>query len=265
MDLGERWRRDLAAWAIPEEILAKAPRSPWGHAVGRFKRRTDALLAAPDGPTQARAREVLPADGAVLDVGAGTGAASLPLRPAVLIAVDESADMLAELSARAAKLGVTAELIEGRWPDVAPRTPVADVAISAHVIYNVPDLPDFLAALTGHARRRVVVELPERHPMSWLNPLWEHFHGLRRPSRPTYEDAVEIARALGYGVHVTRHRAPDSRYESVMELAEAACRRLCLDPARADEVARVAVDLGLYPGEPTPWVTMWWDVTPNKE
>ena len=143
-------------------------------------------------------------------MGAGTGAASLPLRPRELIAVDESAAMLDELTRRAEGLGVPVRVIEGRWPDVAGRTPVADVAVCAHVVFNVPDLPEFFAALTAHARRRVVVELPERHPTSWLNPLWEHFHGLRRPATPTYADAVAIARALGYGVAVERHRAPDA-------------------------------------------------------
>lgn len=264
-DLGARWREDLAAWAIPEEILARAPQDPWGHDVGRFARRTEALPAAPDGPTQARAREALPPGGSVLDVGAGTGAASLPLRPARLVAVDESAAMLDALAARAAELGVRAELVTGRWPDVAPRVPAADVALSAHVVYNVPDLPEFLTALTGRARRRVVLELSERHPMSRLNPLWEHFHGLRRPSRPTYRDVLEIAAALGYRVHAAYHRAPDARYASLDELARSACRRLCLDPARAGEVARVAADLGLHPGEREPWITLWWDVTPDKE
>ncbi|WP_370022557.1 class I SAM-dependent methyltransferase [Planotetraspora sp. GP83] len=89
----ERWRADLESWAIPETILASAPANPWTHQVERFRRRTEALLAAPGGPTYERAREALPPGGSVLDVGAGTGAASLPLHPAELIAVDESAAM----------------------------------------------------------------------------------------------------------------------------------------------------------------------------
>lgn len=270
-EVAERWRRELAAWAIPDEIIAAAPESPWGHNVARFARRTDQAIARPVGPTARRVREALQDGttdaaaatrfpGSLLDVGAGTGAASLPLRPRELIAVDESAAMLAELTRRAEGLGVPVRVIEGRWPDVAGRTPVADVAVCAHVVFNVPDLPEFFAALTAHARRRVVVEMPERHPTSWLNPLWEHFHGLRRPATPTYADAVALARALGYGVAVEHHRAPDRLYASIEEMAASACRRLCLDPARADEVARVAEELGVWPLEPTRWVTLWWDV-----
>lgn len=263
-ELGARWRRELEAWAIPGEILAAAPADPWGHDISRFARRTEAALAGTTGPTARRVREAMDGDGdfpgALLDVGAGTGAASLPLRPRELIAVDESPAMLAELTRRAADLGVPVRAIEGRWPDVAGRTPVADVAVCAHVVFNVPDLVEFFAALTAHARRRVVVEMPERHPTSWLNPLWEHFHGLRRPTTPTFEDAVAIARAHGYGVAVERHRAPDRLYSSIEEMSASACRRICLDPSRADEVGRAARELGVWPMEPTRWVTLWWDV-----
>lgn len=266
MDRAERWRRDLAEWAIPEEIVAAAPADPWGHQVARFARRTDAAVADPSGPTLVRAREAMgaaddaPFPGTVLDVGAGTGAASLPLRPRELIAVDESAAMLAELRRRAAELDVPVRTVEGRWPDVADGTPVADVAVCAHVVFNVPDLAPFLTALTAHARRRVLVELPERHPTSWLNPLWEHFHGLRRPAAPTGDDAVEIARELGYEVSVQRHLAPDAHYASIEEMAASACRRLCLHPSRAGEVAEAAAKLGVWPPERTRWMTMWWDV-----
>lgn len=258
-ELSERWRVRLAAWAIPDEIMAAAPTDPWGHAVGRFSRRTERLVADPTGPTLEVAREALPDGGSVLDVGAGAGAAGLPLRPANLIAVDESPAMLEALTRRAAELGVPVRTIEGRWPDVADRTPHADVVVSAHVVFNVPDLADFFAALTTHAHRRVVLELTERHPTSWLNPLWLHFHGVARPTTPTWQDAAAIARALGNEVRERRHLARDVRYETLEELAASACRRLCLDPVRAAEVAGVARDLGLWPPEHTPWVTLWWD------
>ena len=33
----ERWREQLDGWAIPAEILAAAPESPWGFPVGLFR------------------------------------------------------------------------------------------------------------------------------------------------------------------------------------------------------------------------------------
>src|SRR3989442_8618469 len=94
-DAAERWREALASWAIPEEILARAPESPWGFPVELFASRAQAgprNLA----PSNRRALEALPEGGSALDVGCGAGAASLALVPKArrLIGVDSSAGML---------------------------------------------------------------------------------------------------------------------------------------------------------------------------
>ena len=85
----------------------------------------------------------------------------------------------------------------GTWPEVAAQTAPADVVTCHNVLYNVPDLGPFLAALTGHARRRVVLELTAAHPLTALNPLWLRFHGLQRPERPTAADVLAILGAMG--------------------------------------------------------------------
>lgn len=259
--MDERWRADLARWGIPREIVARAPVDPWGHSPARFAERTDRALADPEGPTLARIAEALPPGGSVLDVGAGTGAASLPLGASLgeLIAVDTSAEMLAELESRAGALGVPATIVRGRWPDVAAETPAADVAVAAHVVYNVPDLAAFLTELSGHARRRVVLELTGRHPMSWLNPLWAHFHGLVRPERPTAHDVIAVAEALGYRVGHEQRLAPLSRFATPEDLAESACRRLCLAPDRAGEVLAAVAELDMWPVPRDRWFTLWWE------
>ncbi|GIH29582.1 hypothetical protein Aph01nite_78920 [Acrocarpospora phusangensis] len=252
-ELAARWREQLEAWAIPPEILAQAPADPWTHRVERFATRTARMVAEPKGPTYERSREASPTS--VLDVGAGTGAASLGLLPAKLIAVDENPGMLAELSRRAPE----ATTILGRWPDVAKEADGADVVICSHVVFNVPDLVPFLTELTAHARRRVVLELPRRHPTSWLTPLWSHFHGLARPTGPTSDDVAALCLSLGYDIRQETHLAPDAPYETVEEMADAACRRLCLDPARAPEVIEVAE----WPLPRATYVTLWWDVSPR--
>ncbi|WP_327089030.1 class I SAM-dependent methyltransferase [Nonomuraea sp. NBC_01738] len=261
-ELSSLWRERLGSWAIPERILKQAPADPWGHNPTRFATRTDRALADPDrGPTMTRLAEALPEGGSLLDVGAGTGASSLPLRDRVgeLFAVDSSAAMLDELVLKADKLGVSVTRVKGRWPDAATDVPVCDVAIAAHVIYNVPDAREFLAALDAHTRRRVVLELTHRHPMSWLEPLWEHFHGVSRPVRPIAEDVVALAAAMGYGVRVEEREAPLERFSTLEELAASACHRICLDPARAEEVGNTAMELGMWPVPRDRWVTIWWD------
>ncbi|MFI6393426.1 class I SAM-dependent methyltransferase [Nonomuraea sp. NPDC050540] len=265
-ELSALWRERLGSWAIPPEILEKATADPWGHHPARFATRADRALAEPDhGPTMTRLAEALPEGGTVLDVGAGAGAASLPLHEhlSAVIAVDTSPEMLAALGPKADKLGVEVIRVEGRWPDVAPEVPVADVAVAAHVVYNVPDLTGFLRELDAHARHRVVLELTHRHPMSWLAPLWEHFHDVRRPVRPVAEDVVALAAAMGFGVRVEERESPLERFGTLEELAASACHRICLDPARAPEVAETAMELGMWPVPRDRWVTIWWESSEN--
>jgi SAM-dependent methyltransferase len=259
-----RWTDDLAAWAIPAEILDRAPESPWGCPTTVFARSAeDALLSGAgfDSPSVRRAREALPEGGSVLDVGVG-GGASLPLVPpaGLIVGVDQSPRMLAAFAALADRLGVAHAEVEGSWPDAAALVEVADVVVCHHVAYNAPDLAAFAEALTAKARHRVVVELTATHPQSSLNPLWERFHGLRRPSRPTADDAATVLEELGLDVALERWTAP-SRWmgSEPSEIIAFARRRLCLPPERDPEVAdALGPDLGRGP---RPMVTMWWPGT----
>jgi SAM-dependent methyltransferase len=268
-ELAGRWRDDLARWSIPDEILAAVVESPWRMSPALFAHRADAQLRAPHGPSYNRALDALPAGGTVLDVGSGAGAAGLPLaiaRDGSIVAVDISADMLDELAERADTHGVRSLCVQGRWPETAVPACRADVAVCKDVIYNVPELPGFLSALTSYARNRVVVELTGQHPLAPLNPLWQRFHGLRRPERPSAEDVYEIAAAMGLRPSAERWTRPThGPYGTFAELIEVTRTRLCLPPERTDDIAAVLCELGTDPDEPylpgtrtRPAMTLWW-------
>jgi len=261
-----RWREDLDSWAIPPEILAAAPETPWGCPSGLFARSTEEALTTggaltyggQTSPSVRRALEALPEGGSVLDVGAGAGAASLPLCPpaAAVTAVDQSPAMLAAFADLAGQRAIEHREVEGLWPDVADRVAPVDVVVCHHVLYNVADLVPFVVALTRHARRRVVVEITARHPQAGLNPLWEHFHGTPRPTRPTAEDAAGVVRDLGLDVGFERFDAPP-RWNGEADrdaLVAFTRRRLCLPAERDPEVAAL-----LPPHGPRQHVTLWWD------
>ncbi|MHB8538107.1 MAG: class I SAM-dependent methyltransferase [Candidatus Dormibacteria bacterium] len=267
----EGWRNAMRDWALPDVILAGAPESPWGFPVELFRSRAE--LATPGHLTfsHRRARDALPADGTVLDVGVGAGAASLPLHPpcSLIIGVDSSADQLSEFRRQASRAGATVRTITGEWPAMSTRTPVVDVVVCNHVAYNVADLAPFALALTAHARRRVVMEVTSRHPAAWMADLWWQFHALRRPVRPDARDIVSVLRSLGLGIH--RHAEVTPRRAGGFEHREDAVawirRRLCLDASRDADVATALgerlVHDGAYwsagsPAEPV--VTIWWDV-----
>jgi SAM-dependent methyltransferase len=236
------WQTQLAAWAIPEEILAAVPDSPWELPVGLFRSRADQARVRPPTPSDQEAARWLPDRGTVLDVGAGGGAASLPLagRAASLVAVDESAGMLEAFRAAAAAAAVAGETVQGRWPDVAASVGPADVVVCHDVLYNVPDLDRFAGALTDHARRRVVVQLTGRHPLVDEAPLWRRFHGLERPTGPSADDAEAVLRALGLEVERQDWTAgPRTSFASFEDLVEFLRRRLCLPREREAELAAV--------------------------
>jgi SAM-dependent methyltransferase len=242
-----RWREQLDGWAIPTDILAAAPESPWAFPVGLFRSRARRAGSRPATPSNREAARQLPAGGSVLDVGAGGGAASLPLAGLAgrLVAVDESPDMVAAFLAAAEAAGVPASGVEGRWPEVAGRVAPADVVVCHHVLYNVADLAPFADALTGHARRRVVAELTDRHPLAGLAPLWRRFHDLDRPSGPGADDAVAALEALGLRVARQDWESRDRfGFDDFDELVAFTRRRLCLPAGRDPEVAAALLEEG---------------------
>ncbi|MGE5287029.1 MAG: class I SAM-dependent methyltransferase [Micromonosporaceae bacterium] len=267
-----RWRDDLAAWAIPDEIAAQVSESPWVLPRQVFARRAERHARQPFGNSFVRAREALEPHGEVLDVGAGAGAACLPLAPWAtrITAVDVDPDLLAVLLTTAAGLGTTVHTVTGRWPQVAGQVGPADVVTCYNVLYNVPDLEPFVAALTRHARRRVVVEITRCHPLAALNELWERFHGLRRPEGPTADDLLAILRGMGLDAAAEGWaRQGGAEYASFGELVDVTRRRLCLPPGRAGEVAAALRESGVDPDKPPDLgssgrelVTIWWPAHP---
>jgi SAM-dependent methyltransferase len=258
--LATHWSDALASWAIPQHILDAAPRDPWHLPVMRFAERADRAVSDPSGVSFERAAEALEPRGSVLDVGAGAGAASLPLVPHAehITAVDSKAEMLDAFAHRANELGVDCALVVGRWPDVASRVSKHDVVVAHHVVFNVPDIVAFLRALDSAATRRVVLELPPHHPLTWMSPLWSTFHGIDRPTSPIAGDLVEILSALGVedlraeywqldaAEHLASDGSDDSDQEMQQQRAALVTQRLCLPASREAEVLDA---LRALPGE----------------
>ena len=254
----ERWASELAAWAIPDHIMAGAPESPWAFTPALFR---PPVEPTPDTPSRRRAREALPEGGSVLDVGCGGGAAGLALvPPAVRVTgFDQGEDLLALFGERAAQLGVEHEAVQGSWPADAALVGPADVVVCHHVAYNVPGLGPFAGELTAHARVRVVMELSGEHPRAGVNHLWRHFWDVERPTGPNAEDAVTLLVEAGIEPSVVRtprtHRVVDrgTRVASIR-------RYLCLPAERDPEIDALLGDEEAPAGEV---VTLWWEGRPS--
>lgn len=252
------WRTALQAWAIPARILDAAPESPWIHPVESFTPKGDLRV---DVPSRLRALESLTgAAPSVLDVGCGGGRAAFGLVPPAVsvVGVDHQQVMLDVFSEQAAARGAECTTVLGDWPEASGSTPRCDVVVCHHVFYNVQDLRPFVTALTSHARRRVVVELPTRHPLSSLSPAWRHFWGLDRPVSPTSDDALECVRATGVDARLETFGAEAWGQPEVSDAEVRNTRiRLCLTEDRDPEVREF---LRSNPRAPRELATIWWDV-----
>ena len=254
-EAGNRWRSALKEWAIPEIILAQAPEDPWIHPPVLFQ--IPEVIS--DSISHLRAREALPLGGSILDIGCGGGIAAFAVTPpaAHVIGVDHQPEMLTMFSANARDRGVTSEVFAGFWPAIADQVPVADVATAHHVVYNVSPIEDFLLEMSRHARKRVVLEAPQRHPLANSSALWKHFWQLDRSVDPTPEDLVAVLTELGFAANLELWSGPMRSESSIEQLAHYSRIRLCLPTEREGEVLEY---LRTQPSqESRALATIWWD------
>ena len=253
---GTAWREEMSLWAIPKEILDQAPESPWIHPPAMFQI-PDQIE---DSISHQRAREVISAGRSILDIGCGGGIAAFAVTPpaALVIGIDHQSEMLEMFSENAKVRGVTSQVFEGFWPQVAAQVPVADVAVAHHVMYNVQEVEDFLLAINAHAKKRVVLELPQRHPLSAATPLWKHFWGIDRPTGPTPIDLIEVLAELGIKANLELWDGQMRQETDLKMQAHYSRIRLCLPAEREGEVVEF---LREQPREQIRnLATIWWDV-----
>ncbi|MBN2113214.1 MAG: class I SAM-dependent methyltransferase [Acidimicrobiia bacterium] len=268
MSAAARWRAYLEGWALPADLLAAVPDSPYVWPADLYRRRQRAEAGGPPDPTARVVAGLLPGGGSVLDVGAGTGRASLPIAAEGhrLTAVERNPAMAAVLRTEAETAGVEVRVIEGPWPEVAAEAGRHDVVVCTHVVYDIAELAPFLRGLHEAARVAVVLEAGERHPWANLIPYYRAMHHLERPDGPTAGLLVEV---VGEVLRVTPEAehwigGDRMRFADLQELVEFYRRRLLVPVARTAELAdRLVPDIveqdgWLSLGSEQGAVTLWW-------
>lgn len=256
MSYQENWAYSLAEWSIPSEILKQAQTSPWIHPPVLFQipETIDVTIS------HSRAREALARNGSVLDVGCGGGVATFALTPPAthVIGIDHQSEMLEMFAENAKRYGVTVEVFEGFWPEVSGDVPLADVVVCHHVVYNVANIGPFLLALNSHARNRVVIEMPTRHPLTNMSKAWKYFWDLDRPSEPSSEDLMDALKEIGISANIQYWSGPLKDRVDIDQDADFLRIRLCLPTQRLPEV-REFLSANPLPKE-REIATIWWDV-----
>ena len=250
------WREALESWAIPQEILEQAPENPWIHPPVMFQ----LPEVIEDSPSHQRARETLLPGSSVLDIGCGGGIAAFALTPpaSVVLGVDHQPEMLQMFKENARKRNLRVETFEGFWPEMEQQVPVADVAVAHHVVFNVPEIENFVLSMSTHAKKRVVLELPSIHPLANANELWRHFWNLERPTEPSWKLLMEVLRELDIKAYAREWDGKMRREVDLEQMAHFSRIRLCLPAGRESEVLEF---LKANPSETIrKLVTIWWDV-----
>ncbi len=174
-----------------------------------------------------------------LDIGAGAGRYALPIAVALapsggrVIALDSSGGMLDALLELRHEHGITdVEVVEARWPPPAGSLGrfAADVALIAHVGYDIEAIGQFVAAMESVASRLCVAVLMERQPSSIADVCWPPVHRETRVPLPALAEFVELLRARGREPRVERMEREPRRFASRGELEGFLRRQLWIEP-----------------------------------
>ncbi len=133
-----------------------------------------------------------------LDIGAGGGRYALPLALLArnVIAVEPSEGMRGVLREGMVEHGIpNVDIVAARWPMEA--APTADVALMAHIGYDIEEIGPFLDALEASARRLCVAVLVRPSPPHPAEPFWPLIHGEARASLPALPEFLLLLLARG--------------------------------------------------------------------
>ena len=111
--------------------------------------------------------------------------------------------------------------------------------------------------MNSHASRRVVLELPQRHPLANASALWKHFWNLDRPVDPTPHDLMTVIEDIGYAPHLEMWIGSMRQESNLEQMAHYSRIRLCLPESKENEVLEFLRSQPLTTTRDL--ATIWWD------
>jgi SAM-dependent methyltransferase len=179
-----------------------------------------------------------------LDVGAGGGRYALPLALHVgrVFAIDPSPSMLEALSDDALAEGISnVDVIESRWPMAQP--PSGDVALMAHVGYDIADIGPFVEQLEWRARRLCVAVMGASAMQTTGSLFWRGVHGEDRVRLPALPEFVTLLFARGRLPQITLVERTPPTFASFDDALAMARRQLWVRAGSAKDETLTALAL----------------------
>jgi SAM-dependent methyltransferase len=191
-----------------------------------------------DDPVLEILRGLARADDAWLDIGAGGGRYALPLALSVreVTAIDPSPAMLDVLRAGMKEHRIRNLRVElGRWPSADREARSVDVALMAHVGYDIEDIGPFLDAAERVARRTCVAVVGEAAMTTVASLFWAEIHGEPRVPLPALPELVTLLMARGRMPGVALAPRSLATFPTFDDLLSMARRQLWVRPGSARE------------------------------
>ena len=170
--------------------------------------------------------------GTWLDIGAGGGRYALPVALAVreVVAVDPSEGMLRVLRSAMEDGGIpNVRPVHGRWP-LPGYEGTADIALMAHVGYDIEPIGPFLDAMEEAATRFCVAVMSEGAMTTVATLFWEQIHDEPRIALPALPEFLTLLMARGRLPEVRLEDRLPPAFDSVDELLWMARRQLWVRP-----------------------------------
>ncbi|CAN5708228.1 hypothetical protein BH24CHL8_BH24CHL8_05970 [soil metagenome] len=165
-----------------------------------------------------------------LDIGSGGGRFALPLALLCreVICVEPSPAMIDVLEEGAREHGIrNVRIVPEHWPpaDASSLVP-ADVALLAHIGYDIAAIGPFLDAAERATRRRCVAVMGEGAMTTVATLFWEPVHGEPRVALPALPELVTLLFARGRMPEIRLVDRTPPTFESLPELLGMARRQL---------------------------------------
>ncbi|MDQ3493628.1 MAG: class I SAM-dependent methyltransferase [Chloroflexota bacterium] len=192
-----------------------------------------------DDPTLEVLRSLVAPGEIWLDVGSGGGRFALPLALIAreVICVEPSPSMIAVLREGMREHDISnIRVVPERWPlpDTAVREEV-DVALLAHIGYDIEEFGQFLDAVESVARQRCVAVMGEGAMTTVATMFWDPVHGETRVALPALPELVTLLLARGRIPEIRLVDREPPSFGSIDELLTMARRQLWVRPGSAKD------------------------------
>ncbi len=174
----------------------------------------------------------------VLDIGAGTGAFTIPIaqKAGEVTAIEPSAEMSKQLRSKAEGL-TNIHIIDKRWQDVnIGEIGRHDLVLAAHSLYGIVDIGAELKKMLSTAKTQLCI-ITRVGQVNFYADIWQRFKEEEYHPLPSFIYLYNVLYELGIPANVEVIRAPrDQVYSDIEQAAKHWMDRLDLLPEKEDEL-----------------------------